>query len=508
MIIRTKPGAESKKGSAAEGLQELKSAFLKSREQTERLERVIRLCETARAASDRRALGYTALNDTLAAIDYRQAALWWRAADDAGAGRIEGLSGVADPVRNAAFPAWLVKRLGGFADAHPAGASSLSGSALADELVQPFNVLEHPPAADHDRMMAKEFLPAQALWAELPLKAPQAGGAGIRAALILWRDAPWTGADKAILTHLARAYADAWSAMPLGRSDWSGEGTVKAHSGRLLVWSRKRWVRCAAAAAVVGAMLIPIRQSVLAPAEVTAKNPFAVRAPLSGVVEEIVVKPNAPVKAGDLLVRMDSRDLRGQLEAARQTLSVAEAEYRQGQQQAFFDERSKMALGVLKRRRDQAEADAAFLAGELERTEIRADRSGVAVFSDPQEWLGRPVAVGERILMVADPRAVELEAEIPVGDAVALEKGAEVKFFLNASPTSPLEAELTRVAYRASATADGTLAYKARAEFVLTDGDAPQLGLKGTAKFYGEETFLGLYLLRRPLATLRLWLGV
>lgn len=106
------------------------------------------------------------------------------------------------------------------------------------------------------------------------------------------------GADKAILTHLARAYADAWSAMPLGRSDWSGEGTVKAHSGRLLVWSRKRWVRCAAAAAVVGAMLIPIRQSVLAPAEVTAKNPFAVRAPLSGVVEEIVVKPNAPVKAG------------------------------------------------------------------------------------------------------------------------------------------------------------------------------------------------------------------
>lgn len=193
MIIRTKPGAESEKGSAAEGLRELKSAFLKSREQTERLERVIRLCETARAASDRRALGYTALNDTLAAIDYRQAALWWRAADDAGAGRIEGLSGVADPVRNAAFPAWLVNRLGGFADAHPAGASSLSGSALADELVQPFNVLEHPLAADHDRMMAKEFLPAQALWAELPLKAPQAGGAGIRAALILWRDAPWTG---------------------------------------------------------------------------------------------------------------------------------------------------------------------------------------------------------------------------------------------------------------------------------------------------------------------------
>lgn len=36
MIIRTKPGAESEKGSAAEGLQELKSAFLKSREIAQR----------------------------------------------------------------------------------------------------------------------------------------------------------------------------------------------------------------------------------------------------------------------------------------------------------------------------------------------------------------------------------------------------------------------------------------------------------------------------------------
>lgn len=59
MIIRTKPGAESESGTA-EGLQELKSAFLKSREQTERLSALFVSCETARAASDRRALGYGA----------------------------------------------------------------------------------------------------------------------------------------------------------------------------------------------------------------------------------------------------------------------------------------------------------------------------------------------------------------------------------------------------------------------------------------------------------------
>ena len=34
-----------------------------------------------------------------------------------------------------------------------------------------------------------------------------------------------------------------------------------------------------------------------------------------------------------------------------------------------------------------------------------------------------------------------------------------------------------------------------------------RIGLRGTAKIYGERVLLGYYLLRRPLATVREWTG-
>ena len=103
-----------------------------------------------------------------------------------------------------------------------------------------------------------------------------------------------------------------------------------------------------------------------------------------------------------------------------------------------------------------------------------------------------------------------LEAEIPIADAVALPEGAEVRFFMNVEPTNPVEAKLSYVAYRAESTAEGVLAYRARASFTMSEEDAKRLriGLCGTAKFYGERTAFGLYLLRKLLSVMRRWLGV
>ncbi|MBN3049900.1 hypothetical protein H4F55_22420, partial [Pectobacterium brasiliense] len=54
---------------------------------------------------------------------------------------------------------------------------------------------------------------------------------------------------------------------------------------------------------------------------------------------------------------------------------------------------------------------------------------------------------------------------------------------------------------------DNEMAYRLRARFTQDD---PQLrvGLKVTAKLYGKRTVLFDYLLRKPQASLRVWLGV
>ena len=453
-------------------------------------------------------------------MPYRQAALWWR---DAGAaegehGRLEGLSGVAEPARKGTFPAWLEGRLADFADAHPFKAQNSTGDQNAQNGLNAAGAPAGAPPglpmpcyqSPQDEAMRREYLPSFGLWIELPL-------GELWCAAAFWRDAPWKKAEAALLSQLGIAYADAWRAQPFGRHDWSGTKTVRSAAGRVRRWSRSRVVRAVLLAAVVGAAALPIRQSVLAPAEIASQNAFVVRAPLQGVVDEIVVKPNAAVKKGDLLVKMEARELRGSLQAAEQSLAVAQAELRQAQQQAFADERSKMMLGVLVRRRDQAKSEAAYLAGELARTEIRAKRDGIAVFSDPQSWTGRPVSLGERILEIADPGALCIRADIPAGDAISLEAGAEVRFFLNAYPLDPMTGRLRQVAYRAVPAADGTLAYRAEIDFDRTASEAngrpdaesevARIGLKGTAKIYGERTPLILYLLRKPLASLRLFLG-
>ena len=53
---------------------------------------------------------------------------------------------------------------------------------------------------------------------------------------------------------------------------------------------------------------------------------------------------------------------------------------------------------------------------------------------------------------------------------------------------------------------DGTLAYVVRAALV-PGHNFPRIGLRGTAKIYGERVTLFYYLARRPLAAARQFLG-
>ncbi len=244
----------------------------------------------------------------------------------------------------------------------------------------------------------------------------------------------------------------------------------------------------------------------LAPAEIVARQPAVLRAPLQAVVEGMLVQPNQPVKAGEPLLQLDKRELENRLESARQSLAAADAQLRQTRQQALFDERAKAALAELITRRDQARADVDYLQDNLQRSLILAPRDGVAIFDDPSDWIGRPVSLGERILQVADPHDARLDVQLPVADAIALEPGAEVLLFLNSQPGSPLHATLQRHGYRAAPAADGSMAYRLDAAFDEQDPRV-RVGLKGTAKLYGQRTLLFNYLLRRPLAALRVYLG-
>ncbi|NIE73216.1 HlyD family efflux transporter periplasmic adaptor subunit [Pantoea sp. Ap-967] len=431
---------------------------------------LLQLERQARAADSAAALGFVMVNETRHLLPYRQAMLW-----DARSQRLACLSGLATVEPDAPFNHWLASRCQAWQQAHPGPQlSSLNASALPRE----------------DQALWAEYLPPWLLWLPLHDRNQRLLGA-----LLLARDQPLSMADSSLLPLLQDAYGHAWASFERPR-------LARFASLRN---QRKPWL--IGAGVLLALALLPVRQAALAPAEITALRPSVLRAPLQGVVERILVEPNQPVSAGQALVQLDARELQSRLEAARQTLAIAEGELRQGQQQALNDARSKAGLAVQQGRRDQALGEVRYLEQSLARTRMVAPHDGVALYDDPAEWQGRPVNLGEQILQVADPHQAQLEVRLPVKDAIELHSGAQVLMFLNTDPASPLQARLEHLGYRASATADGSMAYRLKAVF-SEDDPRIHIGLKGTAKVYGERSTLFTYLLRRPLATLRMWLAL
>ena len=142
----------------------------------------------------------------------------------------------------------------------------------------------------------------------------------------------------------------------------------------------------------------------------------------------------------------------------------------------------------------------------LDRYSISAPQGGLAIFADAEEWRGRPVQPGERIMVVADPSMVEVTVYVPPEDAVQLELGSEVSMFLNVDPLSPLKAKIVQTSYETITMPDNSLAYVVKAQ--LAPGALPRIGLRGTAKVYAEEVSLGYDLLRKPILSMRKSLGL
>jgi multidrug resistance efflux pump len=417
----------------------------------------------ARAAKDIDNLAYALVNDAQGLFGYRHVALLI-------AGKVRALTGVSVVEPNAPFVAFVENAAsqlltqGRSAQAQIINAESLNAQSQADWQSQSAAAVFWLPLLD------KQQQPFGGLW--------------------IAREQPWSGAEQALLEQLGDCYSHAWLALQ-PRKPWR------------LRWPRRKVAVVVAAALLL--LLLPVRQSVLAPAEVVPLDGQVVAAPLDGVIAEFLVKPNQVVSKGDILLRFDATSIKAQADVAERSLNVAKAELKANAQRAFADADSSARIDLFAARVEQKRAERDYARELLARSEVRADRAGIAVFADAQRWTGKPVQTGERLMEIAAPNQAELRVELAVGDAIDLEAGAEVALFLDSDPLNRHAARLERLAYEAQTSAAGQLAYRLDASFAEAP---PRIGLRGTAKLFGQRVPLVLYLLRRPLAALRQTVGL
>jgi multidrug efflux pump subunit AcrA (membrane-fusion protein) len=424
--------------------------------------------ERARSVATIEELSFIIVNETLTLLPYRQACLW---SDRRG---MIAHSGISAFEPTAPFTTWI-ERVCRHADKSYTGPTPVGGADL--------------PAVFGDEW--SEWLPPHAIW--IPLH-PRHGND--RYGLLLARDAPWGDHEQLLLSRLGRVYEHAWSAL------------VPWHEGRgwraILSTARRPMVMALILVLLVG--LIPVQLSVLAPAEIVPANPYVVRAPLDGVVDRIDVQPNQVVKEGQPLLQLDPAQIAAKLEVATKDLMAAEAEYRQASQQAVFDAKAKAQLAILSARFEARRAEVGYQRSLVDRIRVTSPIGGVVVVDDPTEWVGRPVSLGERVMLVAREDDTEVEAWLSIGDAIDLPVGTPVSIFLDSDPLHPAQAVVRYVAYEATLRPNSTVAYRVRA--TLVDGaQKPRLGLRGTARLETGRVPLVYSLLRRPIASVRAYIG-
>jgi hypothetical protein len=426
------------------------------------------------SASSNREVAFRAVNDGSQVLAFDQAILWrW---DVFSRPLIAAASGLADVSADSPYQQWLVRLIRGVTPEPFAASQSLSAADLPEAV-----------AAD-----AEDWCPANLL--HCPLRGPADEALG---GILFFRAAAFSDAERA---------AAEWLARSTGYGLWAW----RSDKHRLKRWLKNpfTWRTIGVGAVVVTLVaLIPVRLSALAPAEITPLKPIPVTSPIDGVVREIVVKPNEMVKADQLLAVLDDTSLRNRLELASKALDISRADLQRATFKSFSDEASRLELQVLSARVQEKGAEVSYLQELLGKSKLYAPQGGLAIFPGQEEWRGRPVQVGERVMLIADPSVIDVTIYLPPEDAIELEPGADVNLILHVDPLSSLDATIERASYEASLSPDGTLAYVVRAR--LRSGQGLQrIGLRGTAKIYAGRVTLGYYLLRKPLAFVRRSLGV
>jgi RND family efflux transporter MFP subunit len=253
---------------------------------------------------------------------------------------------------------------------------------------------------------------------------------------------------------------------------------VRRLAGRRLGFLSRREGRALAAAAVGLVLLagaLPAPHRVAADARLEGRVQRAVVAGVEGYLVQVEGRPGDVVREGQVLARLDDRDLRvehvrweGRREQLRREQREALAAHDRSQQ------------SILAARIAQAEAQLELLAAQQERTVLAAPFAGVIVRGDLQQRLGSPVEKGEVLFEVAPLDGYRVVLEVDERDIAYVSAGQSGRLRLSALPGETTPFTIERVTPVAVA-ADGRNRFRAEARLEAPSGSL-RPGMTGVAR--------------------------
>jgi RND family efflux transporter MFP subunit len=207
----------------------------------------------------------------------------------------------------------------------------------------------------------------------------------------------------------------------------------------------------------------------------------AISAPLAGYISQANFRAGDLVKAGDVLVSFDDRDL--YLE--RLKVGSQRAQYRSEYGQALANH-DRAQASILAAQVEQSEAQLALIDEQLARIKVATPFDGIVVTGDLSQSLGAPVERGDILFEVAPLEDYRIILQVDERDIGEVRIGQTGKLVLSSLPGEPLALAVSKVTPVATSE-EGVNFFRVEAD--LTDKPPPLLrpGMEGVGKIEIDE---------------------
>ncbi|MCE4540134.1 HlyD family efflux transporter periplasmic adaptor subunit [Pelomonas sp. P7] len=247
-------------------------------------------------------------------------------------------------------------------------------------------------------------------------------------------------------------------------------------AGRLRGPGHWAWKGGAVAAVLTLAvlLLVPVDDRVTAHTVIEGRARQLVTAPFEGFIAEVPVRPGDRVQRGQLLLRLDDRDLK--LEQAKLR---GERDQAAGRLRQAMADREAAGVALASAELQGVEGQLALVDAKLARTRLVAPMDGLIVTGDWVQQLGAPVELGKEMFEIAS-EGYRVVLHVPERDIARVRTGQRGVLRLSGQPQAGHDFELSRVTATASVQ-DGINGFRAEAAWL---GEVPPLspGMQGVAK--------------------------
>ncbi len=177
--------------------------------------------------------------------------------------------------------------------------------------------------------------------------------------------------------------------------------------------------------------------------QVTAVSHATLSSKVQGTIEEIRVREGAEVSKDQVLVVLDSRDLRANVARAEADVENRRAHLARIQELFRRESASKQDLDDATRAYKVAEAERRSAAAQLRYTVIKAPFNGVV--TEKKAEIGELTTPGRPLLRLEDPNRLRIEATVAESDLKAVSHGDRIPVVIDALGGSALSGTVAQI---------------------------------------------------------------